>query len=57
MQAKFVAAHGTRGLSQQLADDLAASNPRVADVSLVKPETDGVERVNINPFRETRFVT
>ena len=26
------------------------------DVRLVKPKTDGVERVNIDPFRETRFV-
>src|ERR1019366_1627884 len=49
MQAKFVAAHGSCGLSQQFADDLAAANRRLADVSLVRPETDGVERVNINP--------
>jgi hypothetical protein len=57
MQTKFVAACGTRGLSQKLADDLAASNCRLANMSLVKPETDGVERVNINPFRKTRFIT
>jgi hypothetical protein len=29
MQTKFVAAYGTRGLSQKLADDLAASNCRL----------------------------
>jgi len=56
MQAKFVADHGTRGFSQQLADDLAASNRRLADVSLVEPETDGVERVNVNSLRKTRFI-
>ena len=33
MQTKFVAAYGTRGLSQKLADDLAASNCRLGKLA------------------------
>lgn len=51
-----MAGHGTRGLCHQLADDLTAGNRRLSDVRLVEPETDRVERVNIHPLRETRFV-
>ena len=56
MQAELVAAHGTRGLLHQLAHDLAAGNRRLPDVRLVEPQTDGVERVNVDPLRETRFI-
>ena len=56
MQAELVAADGTRGLFQQLAHDLAAGDRRRPDVRLVEPKADGVERVNIDPLGETRFV-
>ena len=55
MQAELVAADGIRGLLHQLAHDLAAGNRRRPDVRLVEPQADGVERVNIDPLRETRL--
>ena len=56
MQAELVAAHGARSLLHQLAHYLAAGDRRRPDVRLVEPKTDGIERVNINPFRETRLI-
>ena len=56
MQAELVTADGTRGLSHQFAHDLAAGNRRLPDMRLVEPKTDGIERVNVDPLGEARFI-
>jgi hypothetical protein len=46
-----------RGLADEVAYNLPVCNCRRRDVRLVKPNADGVERVNVDPFRQARFVT
>jgi hypothetical protein len=56
MHAKLVTADGTRGVLHQFADNLATGNRRRPNVRLEEPKTDGIDRMNIDPFRETRLV-
>ena len=44
------------GLLHKFAYLLAAGNRCLPDMRLVQPQANGVERVDVNPLRETRFV-
>ena len=56
MQAELVSCHGAGGLLQQLADHFTAGDRRLPHMGFVKPKTDRIERVNVDPFRQTRLV-
>ena len=55
VQAELVAANVGGGLLQQIANHVAAGDGRRADVGLVEPQPNGVQRMNVDPLGETRF--
>jgi len=56
MNAKLVAADGTRRLIQQFTDDFTTGDRRLPDVRLVESKADGIDRMNIDALCETWLV-
>src|SRR5207249_4114643 len=56
MEAELVIADLLRRLSQQIENDFAGRELRLAEVRLVEAAPNGVDRVNINTFGQTRFI-
>ena len=55
MLAELVTPDRTCRLAHEFGYDLAVGNCRLSDMRLVEPNTDGVERVNVDPLGEARF--
>jgi hypothetical protein len=56
MLSELVAAHRAGSFADQLAHGLGIRNARRADMRLVKPKPNGIERMDVDPFREARFI-
>ena len=55
MLTELVVAERAGRFFHQFAQHFAAGDRRLSNVSLVEPKADGVERVNVDPFCQTRF--